>query len=175
MIHCNGLAKCGTHALQKAIELLGVPFVKGSALMSRVPYDSASTGPGSVYIYRHPKRWLVSLVRQAREDVVTQGFLISTMHDVYPLWMSYEPFLSDSDTLSVRLEDLIGDGGGTLRAIADHIGTLYLEDAYANIPGMTHSFNKVPSTWEPHSTPETEAAWIAARGPEVEKAFGYGG
>ncbi len=173
MLYLNGIAKGGTHALMKAVELLGVPMVPGYGSLDRRPYSEANKGPGSVFIYRHPRNALVSGVRQAKIGVVTQGFLIAAMHDLYPTWMGYVPFLSDPEILAVRLEDLIGDGGKTIRQLGEHIGRPYLQDAYDNLPGMTFSWNKVPSRWQDHWTPEVDAAWVMERGPEVEVAFGY--
>ncbi len=173
MLYLNGIRKGGTHALMKAVELLGVPMADGYGSMDRQPYDRADKGPGSVFIYRHPRNVLVSAVRKDKMEVVTQGFLIAAMHDLYPTWMGFLPFLSDPEILAVRLEDLIGDGGETIRRIAKHIGKPYLQDAYDNLPGMTYSYNKVPSRWQDHWMPEVDAAWVKERGPEVQEAFGY--
>lgn len=173
MLYLNGIPKGGTHALMKAVELLGVPMAPGYGLMDRRLYAEAHKGPGGVFIYRHPRDCLVSRVRMEREGVVTQGFLIARMHDLYSEWMGFLPFLSDPEILAVRLEDLRGDGGETIRRIAEHIGKPYLQDAYDNLPGMTYSWNEVPSRWQDHWTPEVDAGWVKERGPEVEKAFGY--
>lgn len=174
MLYLHGVSKGGTHALIKAVELLGAPAADTS--MHREGYEGATTGPGSVFIYRHPRNSLVSSVRMHKEEIVTEGYLIGAMYNVYSRWMDgYLPYLSDPVVLAIRLEDLREDGGATLRQIANHIGRPYLDNAYERLPGMTYSWHEPDkwSHWQDHWTPAVDEAWSKERGPEIEKAFGY--
>jgi len=170
MIVCNGLPKTGTHALMKAVQLLG-----------RVDTEHAHSPTGvtgqHIHICREPRNVLVSWVRFIRSEV-TQGFLIGAMqeyfeegtfHDEY---MAYSHWLNDAP-LSVRFEELIGDGGVTIQAVADYLQVPYLSDAYDHLPGLTVTYTGQLSNWRDHWTPEVESAWVTHGGPEIESVYGY--
>ncbi len=172
MINLNGAPKSGTHALIKAVELLGIPVDGKAAMMHRDP--TAMAGSNAVFIYRHPKNALISAVRQDRDSVVTPGFLITAMADWASQWLAYTGYLTDPDVLAIRLEDLIANET-THQAIAAHIGVPYITDAHVNLPGMTYSWNVTPSDWttSEHWTAQVQQAWLYNSGLEIEQAFGY--
>ena len=173
MINLNGTPKSGTFALIKAVELLAVPVMRGDAAkMWRA--SNAPTGPGAVFIYRHPKNALISIVRQERNQVVTQGFLVSRMPGWHSAWLEFAHYLTDPDTLAIRLGDLLVNES-VHQAIAAHIGVPYIAGAHAELPGGTFSYNAVPSIWSTNVnwTPLVQQAWVDNQGPAIEAAFGY--
>jgi hypothetical protein len=174
MINLNGAPKSGTHALIKAVELLGLPCDGVSAQILRSPYAVAPKGAGAVFIYRHPRNALISRVRMERAQQVTPGLLITTMSGFCAEYMQYVDYLSDSETLCVRLENLIAQET-THQAIAAHIGRMYIANAHAALPGMTFSYNAAPSEWttDLNWTQQVTDEWVANGGAACEAAFGY--
>ncbi len=191
MIICNGNAKAGRHVLTKTVELLGVPFDRTGirldddvCISGHWPHPlyvlknptSIPTGK-HIHIVRNPRNMLVSWVRFTRSEVLP-GYLIGAFKSfyedkpIYDEFMDYLPYLSDPAILNVRFEDLIADKED--QRIADFIGVPMLPGILERRPGGTATWTGKLSNWEEHWSDQIEDAWIKARGPEVEKLFGYG-
>lgn len=171
VVLCNGIPKSGTHALVRAVQLLGCETEH-----VHTPYSDKASGK-QILITRNPKNTLISWLRFTGEKV-TQGFLMGLFksYDGYPLYDSYaryQPYQEDKDTLIVRFEELFSDGGSSLERVADFIGVPLLDDAYDNIEGLTLTYTGKLSDWRDHWSDLVEAAWIEARGDEVEKLWSY--
>ena len=171
LVYCNGIPKSGTHALERAVQLLGC-----NTMLAHLPYKQKPPGK-QILICRHPKNVMVSWLRFTK-GLVTEGFLIGLFKefDGFPLFDSfarYEPYLKDPSVLVVRFEDLFSDGGETLERVASYLETPVLSDAYRNIVGLTVTYTGEHSDWEEHWTDPVEAAWVEAKGPEVEAIWSY--
>lgn len=172
--YLNGCARSGTHALQKAVELLGLPVYKNIVEMRREGYNYCEHDENvkEIFIHRHPKNRMISRLRRIHNFNPSEGQIISGTYFEYDEQIQFLPFLSDPNCLIITLEDLIKDDQ-CLRSIASWLNVAYLEDAFPNLPGMTYSWHPVPSKWEDYWTPAINDAWIANRGTELEQAFGW--
>lgn len=178
MIYANGIPKHGTHALLKAVELLGVP-VRGrlsdaGAQLGHWPALDLAADDKHILIIRQPRNSLISWLRYGGLSV-TQGLLSANMQDQINACREYLHWLDDPRTLIVRLEALVSDGGATVQAIADYLGVPARPDAYSNIYGHTRTWSGQHSDWVTCAewTPDVEAAWQAKGGGELAEAIGY--
>lgn len=173
MVNCNGIPKSGTHALEKAVQLLGQKTQHGHLPYSKKPSHT------HILILRHPKNMLVSWVRFIR-SIVTQGFLIEAMSNYsqedagtfYDEFLAYKPYLTDKDTLVVKYEDLVLSDE-CIKKIADYLDVPYLDDAFDSLLGMTKTWTGRPSVWQEHWTDEVQKVWENINGPEIEKVWNY--
>lgn len=175
---CNSMPKSGTHALIRAVELLGLPDVQ----LAHAAYGQLDPTAGKhLYIIRDPRNNLISRTR-ASAYPLTQGSLMLKLRN-FEDGLSYRDYaagffswIDDPATHVVRFEALIGDGGATLRGIADFLGVPYLDDAYPHIIGPTVTWTGQLSDWrsEPAWTPVVEEAFQAEGGAEVAARYGYG-
>ena len=170
MILSNGHPKTGTHALNKTIQLLGVP-----SQVVHFPY-SEKPEEKSVCIFRNPKNVIISWLRFTGKPV-TQGMIIEQIKNhaergILESCSDYTPYL-DTDVLCVRYEELLTDEGETVEKIAKYLDVPVLEDCYPNIQGMTVTWTGEPSNWEDHWSDEIQKAWDENGGPELEAAWKY--
>lgn len=197
LVVCNGNPKAGLHVLTKTVELLGVPWdhtgqnkpghctnghwphiVPPPELLKRLPRPALIPDGKHIHIYRHPKNMLISWVRFTRNEVAP-GFLISAMKSyyleepIYEEFMGYVGYLDNPDILNIRFEDLIADKED--QRIADFIETPLLQGIVERRPKGTRTWTVKLSNWKEYWTDEIDLAWVKARGPEIEEAFGYGG
>ena len=169
-ILCNGVPKSGTHALAKAVQLLGQ-----QTTLAHAPYENKPEGK-SIHIVRNPRDTIVSWMRFTRTESA-QGFLIGAFDNFYELplyeqFAGYAPYKDDKDVLTVRFEDLISTPK-TLEDIAEYLEVPMLSDAFDRLPGLTVTWTGKLSNWADHWTNEVETAWVKARGPEVEAMWNY--
>ena len=175
---CNGFPKTGTHALQRAVRLLGCKDTR----QGHFPFHVAQGQ--HIHICRDPRNALVSWVRWTnpprdvmRPDVM-EGLLIGAIQgfragrSFYEEAMEFAHWLDDAP-LSIRFEELIGDGGVTVQAIADYLQVPHLPNAYFHLAGQTKTYTGALSDWRDHWNPDVEYAWEANGGHEIEEAFGY--
>lgn len=180
----NGLPKSGTHAALKGAQLLGIPTVVGEvwdrrATLAHVPYalrgQVAQDFAAHVFVVRNLRNVLLSWMRW-RSIPITQGGMISTIADYDGIGLpatceAFAPWLSEPGVHVVRFEALIADDA-TLRGIAAYLGVPYLEDAFANLPGLTRTWSGQLSDWTAHWTPAVDDAWTAAGMPAWEAVYG---
>ena len=182
MIYCNGIPKSGTHALVRAVTLLGfrsTEVIQGHYDIKHRDLPKAMQARGFIHIKRNPRNIMISWLRY-RNFPLTKEELIKTFnryhyHPIYTLFARYERFLSDG-TLVVRFEDLFSDGGDSLQRIADKLDVSVPKNAYDEIEGKTITFKEVHSNWQDYPDlwdDSIEEEWIKARGPEIEKIWGY--
>jgi len=164
---CNGIPKSGTHALLKAVQLLGVTDTDHEHLAYSSPLHDKH-----ILIIRNPRDVLISWCRWTYKQV-TQGFIIGAMAEFVQHYNDYKPWLTDADTLVIKFEDLISDNGVTIQQIATYLDVPYLTDAYANLPGLTRTWTGNYSDWTEHWTQDIEDAWQAVGGANVEQDYGY--
>lgn len=181
-ILCVGTPKSGTHALTKAVELLGIPrddrYREGFCSLTHALPDDPDLPHQyrAVMVIRDPRNMLISMVRW-RRDTLASGFIIGCLHD-YEMDLSLAdwltrmgPWLQRADVV-VRYEDLI-ESDAALRRIANALGLPYLDDAFSNLPGLTLTWNSQHSDWRKHWTPEIEAAWQSQGLDHIALAYGY--
>ena len=183
LVICNGNAKAGLHVLVKTVELLGVPWdhtgrgKPDHCLSGHWPSSNPPPNGKHIHIIRHPKNMLVSWVRFTRSEFAT-GYLIAAFKSyfagkpIYEEFMDYAPWLDDPEVLNIRFEALLADQED--QRIADFIGVPMLPEVSERRPGGTISWSGKLSHWPDYWSDEIEAAWQKARGPEIEKVFGYG-
>lgn len=171
-IYANGFPKTGTHALKKAIELLGC-----EAELKHEPHKIFYKK--MVVIFRNPRNVLVSECRWQYKRVTTGRMILTlrkwehegatsfyeTMAEEYSRYLHWK---EDPNVLCVNYEDLIKDDK-TLRKIADYLGVPYLEDAFPNLEGLTRTWNRVKSNWEKYWSPEVEKVWKETRADLLEE------
>lgn len=174
--------RCGTHCLEKAVQLLGEPTVHGHF----EPGEALPEHDHHVLTIRHPRNALISWIRFARGEV-TEGFILSEMTERGDLvkgskpdrfveqYSRYLPWLSDPSVFVVKYEDLVGDGGTTLGALAAHLGVAVPADAYPNIPGLTRTYTgeTTRANWTVRWTPAHDARWAQVGGDTLQTALGY--
>jgi len=134
---------------------------------------------GFIQIKRHPKNIVISWLRfrkfPVNKEMILKTFERYHFYPIYDLFARYERFLSDG-TLVVRFEDLFTDGGISLQKIAEDLGVSVPEHAYESIEGGTNTFKPIHSDWRDYPDiwdDSIEESWIKARGPEIERIWGY--
>lgn len=175
MILVNGIPKSGTHALLKAVELLGV--TAGQIVLDHIPYNTQFLDniDKHLYIIRHPRNVLISYCRWKHQPV-TGGMLIGFMHDFMgktftTYCQDFIPWLTDQNAFVVKYEDLMMNDA-VIRSIADHLNIIYLEDAFPNLPGLTPTWTGNPSDWTTIWNPEIDAEW-QLQCQSVQEEMGY--
>ena len=169
-IICNGIPKSGTHALVKAVQLLGQP-----TRHEHLPYSQKLNGK-QILIKRHPRNIIISWVRFIKQQV-TEGFIIHEMktfedNGLVQCLNDYSGYLTDKDTLVVSFESLISEES-ELRNISDFIGCEYIGDAFNNIIGLTPTYTGELSNWEDHWTDNIDKEWVKLNGHTAERLWNY--
>ncbi len=170
MVTTSGFPKTGTHALVKAVRLLGHP-----CHVEHLPFG-AKVNDKHIFIKRDPRNVVCSWLRFTGNPV-TPGMFITSFRrfqeqSLVDEMAKFDGWLTDSKTLVVRYEDLIASDA-EMRRIADYIDTAYISGAYESLPGMTHTWNSEHSDYRTIWTPEVDDAWRAARGFELLSRWGY--
>lgn len=173
MVLCtHGFPKSGTHALVKACQLLGVPCdVEHRPFVDGLP-------PGTthdVFIYRDPRNILVSKLREEGQPL-TPGMIIQKFRRFQTASLraelqAYHPWLKSAGW-RVRFEDLVASATA-MEGLALYLGVPYIAGAFAELPGLTRTYNTVTSDYRTVWTPEVEHAWTHEGGPELLAAWGY--
>jgi hypothetical protein len=176
-----GFPKHGSHALVKALQLLGVNCEVNHAEYSEAPADDRPR----VLIKRDPRDAVVSWLR-FNGVPVTQGAFICALSDMdghrYDRYKGvslvdamarYEGWLFDRATTVVRFERLV-DSESALIGLADALGVPYLSDAWEahqvrNTVSWTGELSDYRTIW----TPEVRDAWRQAGGNELLARWGY--
>lgn len=185
VVIANGFPKTGTHALKKAIELLGLTRVQHM----HQPHHRATGGKPfkfdgrMVIVYRHPRNVLVSTCR-ALGNATASGNLIGLIRDhrspfspsdvgsMARAYRAYLPWRDDKRCLVVRYEDLVSSDA-SLRRMAGYLGVPFLDDAFANLPGLSPTWSGAPSRWQDHWSEAVEAVWIEAGMQALQEELGY--
>lgn len=170
----NGFPKSGTHALLKALELLGA----GSVSIAHHPYGWQRP-PESVHmcIFRHPRNCLISMCRFQGFPVVT-GYLLKliqsygTFGRMADCLSGFLPWRSEAGVLCITYEDLMASDA-SLREIAEFAGLPFLDDAFRNLPGLTKTWSGKPSQWIEYWNPILDEAWASSGMLALEKELGY--
>ena len=172
-ILANGFPKSGTHALVKAIALLG-----HEVQHSHTPYgDDVSEYSHHVFIRRDPRNVILSKVRSEGQRI-TQGMVIGKIRrwndndePFAQVLARYAPWLTQAP-LVIRYEELIADES-VLKLIAKYLGVPYLGDAFRNLPGTTRTWNPEHSDYRVVWTPEVDAVWREQGGAAILQEWGY--
>lgn len=171
MILVNGCPKHGTHALLKAVELLGQDAgdVWHCARGDRLP-DGVTK---HLFIFRDPRDGLVSWIRQQGKVVTDGTFMAAVRNGEYlKILRSFVGWMRDDSAFKVCYEDLVKDDKA-LRAIAGFLGVPYLESAFPNLPGLTITWHPIRSNFRQVWTPAVESVWRDAGGDDLVTEFGY--
>lgn len=167
----NACPKHGTHALQKAVELLGqhvgdihhIEF--GAALPAGVSKH--------LYIYRDPRNALLSWMRWDGKSITDGSVMAAIRGQKYIQTIrKFVGWMTAPEVHQVRYEELVADDGA-LRGIAAFLGVPYLESAFRNLPGLTRTWNAEHSDFRKVWTPAVAACWHEAGGNELLNTFGY--
>jgi len=169
MVTTTGFAKSGNHALVKAVQLLGQPCV-----VDHVEYS----GPigQHIFIKRDPRNVICSWLRFNGQPV-TPGMFITAFRlfqtaSLVEEMAAYEGWLTDTQTLVVRYEDLTATDAG-MKRIAAYLQTPYLPGAFDELEGLTATWFAQHSDYRAIWSPEVEAVWAAEGGPELLTRWGY--
>ena len=182
-IICNGIRKHGTHALLKAVELLGQPLQykeQSGAVLRHDVYGDLPTSTKHLFIKRNPKNAFISLMRSYNLPLTSgmiRSKLLSFEDETYVDHCTpYLGWLDDPDTLVVKFEDLTTDSGASIDAIADHLGVSRQADAFANLFGHTVTWTGEFSDYEALAAwdAEVDAVWADMGGQALEMALDYG-
>jgi hypothetical protein len=172
-VFCNGFPKAGNHALQKAVELLGVPCnVSHRVFEDGVPYGTTH----SVFIKRDPRDIIVSWLR-FQQDVVTPGKFLARFRkfDYASLceeMAQYEGWLYAQNTHVVRYEELI-KSERAMRDMAAYLGVPYIDGAWSELPGLTRTWNDVMSDHRTVWTYLVQTVWSEEGGDQLLLRWGY--
>lgn len=186
----NGAPKSGTHALAKAVELLGIPFLLDreqwlrtsgpAAHMDHVDWPAEIVADRHVLIVRDPRNVLLSWMRASSRPLTVGGAMATlraydgAAETFVQHCRRFTPWIDAPGVFVVRYEDLTGDGGATMQRLADHLGVPCPPDAYLNLPGFTATWTGEPSDWRTLWSPEIEAVWVETGGPALLADMGYG-
>jgi len=176
-VFSSGFPKSGTHALAKAIELLGQPTIAGEhrTYAEGVPADVTH----HVFIKRDPRNIVLSWLRSNREPV-TPGMVMSRIqrfdqHSLVEEMRPYEGWLVVGQTLRthvVRYEDLIADDKA-LRGIAEFLGVPYIEDAWEQLEGHTITYFPEHSDYRKVWNEAVAKRWTTSGGDALLRRWGY--
>ena len=167
----NACPKHGTHALQKAVELLG----QHAGEVHHIEYGEALPSGISkhLYIYRDPRDAILSWMRWDGKAITDGTFMAAVRGPKYiPTTQRFVGWLNAPDVHAVRYEDLVSNDGA-IRGIASFLGVPYLESAFPNLPGLTRTWNDERSDFRKGWTPAVAACWREAGGDDLVNAFGY--
>jgi hypothetical protein len=174
MILVNGIPKSGTHALLKAVQLLGIP--DDAVRLEHLPFGLLPDGVNKhIYIIRHPRNVLVSYCRWQNRPVAA-GMLIGFMRSFEgksfaDYWQTFSGWMTDPATFVVRYEALLANSA-VIAKIAAYLGVPCLVDAFANIPGLTPTWTGAPSDWSTVWNRDIDAEWQKdCQG--IQEAMGY--
>lgn len=180
MIVVNGCPKSGTHALLKAVELLGQPVDDVHHIPFGQPLPDGVTK--HLFIIRDPRNVIISWLR-FNGKTVTDGTIMAAAQEndngtsLLQIADSFLGWLTDANTHVVKFEDLIKDDAA-LRGIAAFLGVPYLDTAFPNLPGytitwtgdgVTPAYSDYTQIW----TPALAAFWTANGGDALVAAYGY--
>jgi len=187
----TGIPKSGTHALLKAVEMMGVPVGEGKA---HIDVETLPAEPGHVYhchippqelpgdcrtivMLREPRNALVSYAR-FRYGVVTAGNLRLSLLDFFdfsfPEWLRKFIDYRESECLPIRFDDLLTDGGESVERIGKYIDAFDTTDVYKNINGQTVTYTGRLSNWQDHWTQRLEKEWRDTGCADLAGRYGYG-
>lgn len=173
-----GPAKAKSHALRAGMELLGLD---GERIKITHHFNKSLMKFPTISIIRNPRDIMVSFMGFAMEHS-TEGILKGVIRHGYakgPLWDYFHHFHhyhTCTSKCAIRAEELLNDGGETMRKVAKFVGEPFLETAYTDIGKIaTATKTDAPAKAEGniHWSPVVEAEWEKARGPEIERLFGY--
>ena len=162
MILCNGIPKSGTHALLKAVQLLGCVNARQDHVAYRSDMDRRVKK--HIYIHRDPRDMLVSWVRFSC-PAVTKGYLIGAIKDYGALGCSiaeaierFDDWIGAPSVLTVEFQALTSDDR-EMRRIAKYLDVPFLDDAFDNLEGGTPTWTGKLSHWEDYWSAEVDDAW----------------
>jgi|GEM_PF-6045986 len=167
----NACPKHGTHALQKAVELLGQHAGDVHHIGFGEPMPEGVSK--HLYIYRDPRNAILSWMRWDGRSI-TDGSVMAAIRGKRYLQTTrqFVGWVNAPDVHKVRYEELIADDGA-MRGIAKFLGVPYLESAFPNLPGLTRTWNLEHADFRKIWTPALAACWHEEGGDDLVQAFGY--
>jgi len=171
--HVNGFPKTGTHALQKAVGLLGQKCTH-----THQPHPHAFDGR-HICAFRHPRNALISWLRWNNQPPVTGPILLTldapfAEGDTFvEHYRRYLPWRGDGNTLCVSFEELIATDA-VIKSIADYLGVPYLDDAFDALYGSSITWSGRLSDWSEHWNDTIQAKWVECGGQALQEEIGYG-
>ena len=169
----NGHPKSGTHALLKAVELLGQPAEIGHF------YDASQVPEGISHFFhikRDPRNVLLSWMR-FNGVAITDGMYMSKFRG-FDGSMSFVESASrythwlNGPVYNVKFEELIANES-VMQGIAGYLGVDYLENAFLSLPGLTPTWTGEYSDYTTIWTPAVDNMWLSEGGAELQAAWGY--
>lgn len=136
MILVNGFPKSGTHALQKACNLLGY-----DTLLDHIPCGTSLPEGMTKHllIYRDPRNAVISWIRMRRMQV-TEGMIMSTCMSRIPDMRKFSGWLKDESVQKFRFEDLITKRE-EMERLAFVLDRPYIAGAFEDLPGHTRTWS----------------------------------
>ena len=170
MVTTNGFPKSGSHALVKAVQLLGIPCE-----VDHIKFGD-KVNQKHILIKRDPRNIICSWVRFIGNPV-TDGMFITAFRKFQAENFcseinEYRGWLEDENTLVVKYENLIADDK-EIRKIADYLQTPYLDSAFKNLFGDTRTWCETHSDFNLIWTDEVEKIWQAEGGAKIQFDWGY--
>lgn len=166
----NGFYKSGNNALRKACELLGVEMP-----INHIPYADNPGGP-CIFIKRDPRNVIVSMIRFRQLQVTVENFqALATNFNTDTVaneFATYHGWLNDTNTTVVRYEDLIANDT-CMKLLAKTLNVAYPINAFANLEGLTFSYNAVHSDFTTVMTPDLATWWESVGGNSLVADWGY--
>lgn len=180
----NGIPKHGTHALLKAVELLGVPVKYGNhpgAELVHMINEGEPVESKHIFIVRHPKNAFISWMRHYNLPL-TSGMLQSRLQNMQEPEGNYLDFCQKfldwmvcPDTLVIKFEDLISDQA-TITKITKYLDVPDQPDVIQNLPGHTLTWTGQLSNHETLDAWDdgVETVWKNIGGEYLMETLGYG-
>jgi hypothetical protein len=166
----NGFYKSGNNALRKACELLGVEMP-----INHIPYADNPGGP-CIFIKRDPRNVIVSMIRFHQLPVTVANFksVVTKFNTdtVVNEFAAYHGWLTDPNTTVIKYEDLIANDT-CMKSLATILGVTYPTNAFANLEGLTFTYNAVHSDYTTFLTPDLTTWWNSIGGNVLVSAWGY--
>jgi len=157
MVCVNSFPKSGTHALQKALMLLGI-----ESLITHTPYPDEVEGT-HLFIRRDPRDAICSKIRWDGLPVTQGTFLLYLKRKDVRAINLFTPWIRRADFV-VQYEALIRDET-EMKRIAEFMDVPYLDDAFTNLHGATR-------TWQEGARSDHRAIWTPLLQEKLEESIG---
>lgn len=155
-----GFPKSGTHALQRALLLLGLGYIPTSHL----PYANRHTDQPYAFIKRDPRNVVISRVRWQQKPV-TEEWIVHYLRQwnerrtMGEALAAFEGWLMDPDAVQVTFERLVTEPR-EMQRLGEGVRGRWQPERWRELrSGESRTYTGQLSNWPEHWTPRIEGVW----------------